>query len=250
MKKCFFIILMLSGLYSMPICAQRPAEPEMVIVEGGIFDMGSTRNNDENPVHQVSLDGFRIGRYEITVAEYRAFCDATGRRMPAAPAWGWIDNHPMTLISWTDASDYCDWLTDKTGVLYRLPTEAEWEYAARGGNKSRNTEYSGSNNSEMVGWYDIHGEGTKPVGQKQPNELGIYDMSGNVLEWCSDWYDSDFYAAAGVSDNPRGPQNGISRVMRGGSWLIPARFSTVSYRYNLSPSLPHRINGFRVVSPL
>ena len=154
----------------------------------------------------------------------------------------------MTLVNWTDASAYCDWLTDKTGILYRLPTEAEWEYAARGGNKSKGFEYSGSQNPETVGWYDVHGDGTKAVGQKQPNELGLYDMSGNVFEWCSDWYDSSYYSISPVS-SPRGHLNGHSRVLRGGSWLTPSTFSSVSYRYNLTPNLAHRINGFRLVSP-
>lgn len=236
-------------LLSLTAYAQRPEEPAMVRVEGGTFEMGSNNEADEKPVHTVTVGSFSIGKYEVTVAEYRAYCTATGRKMPVAPPWGWFDNHPITLISWTEASDYCDWLTDKTGKLYRLPTEAEWEYAARGGNKSKNTRYSGSQNVEAVAWYDAQGLGSKPVGTKQPNELGIYDMSGNVFEFCSDWYDAAYYSKSPVV-NPRGPLNGLSRVLRGGSWLTPAIFSTVTHRYNLSPSLPHRINGFRVVSPL
>jgi formylglycine-generating enzyme required for sulfatase activity len=128
-----------------------------------------------------------------------------------------------------------------------LPTEAEWEYAARGGNISKGTQYSGSADVEAVGWYDAQGLGSKAVGKKQPNELGLYDMSGNVFEWCADWYGN--YDPKSPATDPRGPLNGLSRVMRGGSWLVPASFATVTHRYNLNPSLPHRINGFRLVSP-
>jgi sulfatase modifying factor 1 len=245
MKNTSLTLLLLVAFFSSGY-SQRPAEPEMVLVEGGNFNMGSDRNPDERPVHRVTVSSFRMAKYEVTVAEYKAYVAATGRSMPiTAPPWGWIDSHPMTLVNWTEASAYCDWLTDKSGKLYRLPTEAEWEYAARGGKKSKNTMYSGAANPEGIAWYDAQGLGTKPVGQKQPNELGLYDMSGNVFEWCSDWY--GMYTA-GPAIDPRGPLNGLSRVMRGGSWLVPASFATVTHRYNLNPSLPHRINGFRLVS--
>lgn len=248
MKTIFVLSSLLLALMASTTYAQRPAEPAMITVEGGSFMMGSNLDEDTKPIHRVTVSSFKMGKYPVTVSAYRAFCDATGRNMPEPPPWGWIANHPMTLVSWTDASAYCDWLTDKTGTLYRLPTEAEWEYAARGGKKSKNFEYSGSNKLEAVGWYDADGNGTKPVGQKAPNELGLYDMSGNVFEWCADWYDPDYYANSPDTD-PRGPLNGQSRVMRGGSWLIPAAYARVSYRYNLRPNLPHRINGFRLVSP-
>lgn len=248
MQRIFVLSILSVMLINSASYAQRPVEPVMIRVEGGTFKMGSNNDADEKPVHNVTLSSFSIGKYEVTVAEYKAYCTATGRKMPVAPPWGWFDNHPMTLISWTEASAYCDWLTDKTGKLYRLPTEAEWEYAARGGKKSKNFPFSGSQDADAVAWYDAQGLGTKPVGTKQPNELGIYDMSGNVFEYCSDWYDGTYYSKS-PAENPRGPLNGLSRVMRGGSWLTPAIFSTVTHRYNLNPSLPHRINGFRVVSP-
>jgi len=247
MKKIFALLVLFVALINLSAFAQRPVKPAMVRVEGGTFKMGSNQNADEKPIHSVTVSSFNIGKYEVTVLEYKAYCNSIGRKMPVAPPWGWSDDAPMTLINWTDSSNYCDWLTDKTGTLYRLPSEAEWEYAARGGNKSKGYIYSGSPNLETVGWFDS--PNAHPVGQKKPNELGIYDMSGNVFEFCSDWYDGTYYSKS-PAINPRGPQNGLSRVMRGGSWLAPAGFSTVTYRYNLNPSLSHRINGFRVVSPI
>jgi formylglycine-generating enzyme len=195
--------------------------PEMVLVEGGSFTMGDEwgmGSEDELPTHEVSLKNFKISKTEVTVKQYRQFCRETGRSMPEAPSWGWQDNNPMVNVNWHDAVAYCDWLSDKMDGLYRLPTEAEWEYAARGGKNSKGFKYSGGQSMHSVGWFSENSNSrTQAVASKKPNELGIYDMSGNVWEWCSDWYGKDYYANS-PSSNPRGPSSGSNRVLRGGSW--------------------------------
>jgi formylglycine-generating enzyme required for sulfatase activity len=133
--------------------------------------------------------------------------------MPYAPSWGWKDKNPIVNVSWDDAEAFCEWLGG------RLPTEAEWEYAAKGGSESKGYEYSGSNIVDDVTWhFGNSGSTTHPVGTRQANEFGLYDMSGNVLEWCSDWYDQGYYQKS-PQVNPQGPTSGTSRVVRGGAWF-------------------------------
>ncbi|MFH0992109.1 MAG: SUMF1/EgtB/PvdO family nonheme iron enzyme [bacterium] len=183
---------------------------DMVYVDGGTFTMGSNDYDDEKPPHQVTVRNFSIDKYEVTVAKFKQYCQATNRSMPAAPSWGWNDNDPVVNVSWEDANAYAKWAGK------RLPTEAEWEYAARGGNKSRGFKYAGSDDENTVAW-NTNNSGSKvhPVGGKYPNELGIYDLSGNVWEWCSDWYVS---YPSGSQTNPTGSISGQNRVLRGGSW--------------------------------
>jgi formylglycine-generating enzyme required for sulfatase activity len=167
--------------------------------------------------------------------------------MPDAPSWGWKDTHPMVNINYNDANAYCNWLSEKTGKDYRLPTEAEWEFAARGGNNSNNYTYSGSNDLEEVGWStDNSGSSTQACGRKKPNELGLYDLSGNVWEWCKDWYDSNYYSNS-PSSNPRGPSSGSDRVLRGGCWYYPATDCRVANRSYRDPTNRYIHYGFRVV---
>jgi formylglycine-generating enzyme required for sulfatase activity len=147
-------------------------------------------------------------------------------------------------VSWDDTQEFIRKLNLQTGKSYRLPTEAEWEYAARGGNKSKGYTYAGSNVLDEVGWYSEYK--THPVGQKQANELGIYDMSGNVWEWCGDWYDAYPFTA---QTNPKGPLSGSYRVLRGGSWHDPAERCRVSYRNSIYPDFRFYFNGFRLVLP-
>lgn len=223
---------------------QAVAVPEgMVLVEGGWFYMGSNDGEeDEKPVHKVYVESFYIDKYEVTVAEYRKYCTAAGKPMPEAPSWGWEEDHPIVNVSWEDADAYARWAGK------RLPTEAEWEYAARGGNKSKGYEYSGSNDLNDVAWfYRNSGSKTHPVSQKKPNELGLYDMSGNVWEWCTDWYSKDYYSQS-PDKNPQGPWTGTSRVRRGSSWnydLGGINDCLVAKRNNHNPDLRLSIIGFR-----
>lgn len=248
-----FIISILAYCFTLNVLAQTGEKtvkiPETIAVEGGSFQMGDAEGDaDEKPVHQVTVNDFRIGKYEVTVAEYRNYCENTGRSMPAAPSWGWQDDHPMVNITWWDASSYCLWLSRMSKQKFRLPTEAEWEYAARGGNKSLNLPYSGGKSIDKVGWYvnNMRESTTKSVGKLAPNELGIYDMSGNAWEWCSDFFAEDYYANA-ASINPRGPEKGLFHVIRGGSWFDGYNQCKVSFRRNGSPMDLLGNLGFRVL---
>jgi formylglycine-generating enzyme required for sulfatase activity len=215
----------------------------MVYVQGGTFTMGCTSEQDFNdcrqPTHQVSLSSFQIGKYEVTQAEWEAVMGSNPSKFKGCP------NCPVESVSWNDIQDFIIRLKAKTGKKYRLPTEAEWEYAARGGNRSRGNKYSGSNNFDEVAWHShTSGNKTHLVAGKKPNELGIYDMSGNVYEWCSDWY-GDYSSSS--KTNPNGPSSGSNRVLRGGSWYFNPQACRVSDRSYFDPV--SRINdiGFRLV---
>ena len=215
----------------------------MVYVEDGTFTMGCTSeqsncNSDETP-HQVTLSSYYIGKYEVTQAQWIEI-------MGDNPSTFKGDNFPVENVSWEDIQEFITKLKEKTGRTYRLPTEAEWEYAARGGNKSQGYLYSGSNNLNDVGWYDDNNSynRTHPVGEKQANELGIYDMSGNVYEWCSDWYGS--YSSSSQT-NPTGPSGGSSRVFRGGGWGHNADNCRVAIRYLNKPDSRNNYSGFRLI---
>lgn len=243
-------LLLTATLLAITITTTAQTYPEMILVEGGTFTMGDEwmlGDADEQPTHEVTLKNYKIGKTEVTVKQYRAFCNATGKSMPDTPDWGWQDSHPIVNVSWHDAVAYCDWLSEKQGGLYRLPTEAEWEYAARGGKNSTGYKYSGSQSAYTVGWIkDNSNSKIHAVAQKKGNELGIYDMTGNVWEWCADWYDENYYANS-PSSNPRGPASGAYRVIRGGGWNYSAAFSRVANRNLNTPSYRLSRNGFRVV---
>lgn len=257
-------------------------EPEMVFVKGGDFKMGCTAEqisdciSDEKPVVNVRLDDFWMGKFEVTNAQFAEFLSDWGNRVEGNENWYEMDkysliyarddenfiprkgfeNHPVTNVSWYGAVAYTKWLSGQTNLNYRLPTEAEWEYAARGGQKSHGYIYSGSNSPEKVAWFSDYAansgtgwgfkndKGTHPVGQKLPNELEIFDMSGNVKEWCLDHYEN--FLEGGT--NPEGPQYGSLRVQRGGSWDNNApecRVSARSYEQHVSNFAVN--GGFRVV---
>ncbi len=248
MNKLFLLFTLF--LYSITVHAQQ--YPEMVKVEGGTFEMGDEwgiGDANEQTVHSVTLKTFSIAKTETTVAQWRTYCNTTGHSMPETPFWGWIDSHPIVNVTWDDAVAYCDWLSDKTGKIYRLPTEAEWEYAARGGKHSMGFKFSGSQSINSVGWHiGNSGSGTHPVAQKYRNELGLYDMSGNVWEWCQDLYGE---YVVGAQTNPRGAKTGIGgyRVLRGASWSNSPSDCRVAKRGTLTPGARFINNGFRVVLP-
>ena len=215
----------------------------MVPVEGGTFTMGATSEqgsdaeDDEKPAHQVTLSDYYIGQTEVTQALWKVV-------MGSNPSGHKGDNLPVELVSWDDCQEFIQKLNQLTGKQFRLPTEAEWEYAARGGRKSRGYKYAGDNDIGSVAWYDVNsGTGTHPVAAKQANELGIYDMSGNVWEWCGDWYGD--YQSSSQSD-PQGPSSGSSRVYRGGSYYFDARICRVSYRINSTPDYRDGNLGLRL----
>ena len=215
---------------------------EMVYVPGGTFTMGATAEQgsdaeyDEKPTHSVRLSGYYIGKYEVTQAQWKAI-------MGNNPSGFKGDNLPVENVSWDDCQKFIRKLNQLTGKKFSLPTEAQWEYAARGG-KSGGTKYSGSDDIGNVAWYGYNsGDKTHPVGEKSPNDLGIYDMSGNVEEWCQDWKgDYSSYSQT----NPTGPGSGYRRVLRGGSWGSYARFCRVSYRSRYVPDRRVFYFGFRL----
>jgi formylglycine-generating enzyme len=268
----------------------------LVLIRGGAFQMGSDDGEaDEKPVHSVTVRDFYLGKYELTVAQFKTFVDATGYKTDAekndAGSYFWIDGkwelkpgtnwrhdaegklrpqneykHPVIHLSWNDATEYCKWLSQKNGKTYRLPTEAEWEYAA--GNGSRHTKYSwgngepsGKNGGNVAdeskrpgngsSWdtkFDGYNDGywyTAPIGSYNPNDFGLYDMTGNVWEWCSDWYGSDYYKNS-PSNNPTGSATGSYRVQRGGSWLSNPQDCRVADRCNDAPGVRYYGTGFRL----
>ncbi len=244
----FFAVISL-GLVTVSCAVQNKTftvegiEFKMVFVEGGTFTMGATSEqgsdaySSEKPTHSVTLSDYYIGETEVTQGLWKAV-------MGSNPSYFKGDNLPVEQVSYEDVKTFITKLNQKTGKTFRLPTEAEWEYAARGGKKSKGYKYSGSNNIGDVAWYDKNSnDKTHPVKTKQPNELGIYDMSGNVWEWCSDWYES--YSSYSQT-NPQGPSSGAYRVIRGGSWNYSAKYCRVAYRYINNPSYRYNSLGFRL----
>jgi formylglycine-generating enzyme required for sulfatase activity len=230
---------------------------EMVSVEGGTFQMGGTMYSSEQPIHQVTLSSFQIGKYEVTQGQWEAVMGSN-----PSNSYGVGDNYPVYYVSWDDIvgtsgayteikgiryyeNGFIYKLNQLTGKQYRLPTEAEWEYAARGGNQSNGYTYSGSNNVDDVAWYYYNsGYSSHAVGTKQANELGIYDMSGNVYEWVGDWW--DIYTAD-AQTNPTGPATGSYRVFRGGSWYGAVAYCRVAARISCTPANCYSDLGVRVV---
>ena len=214
----------------------------MIAVEGGTFQMGATSeqgsnaDSDEKPVHSVTLSDYYIGETEVTQELWTAV-------MGNNPSYYKGNNKPVEQVSWNDCQEFIKKLNQLTGKNFRLPTEAEWEYAARGGKKSKGYKYSGSNTIDNVAWCCDNSSSTHDVKTKQANELGIYDMSGNVYEWCQDWYGS--YSIS-YKTNPTGPSSGSYRVGRGGSWYSYARDCRVSFRYFNFPGYSYSNLGLRL----
>lgn len=218
---------------------------KMIAVEGGTFQMGATNEqqsnqDDEKPVHSVTLDSYYIGETEVTQELWRAVMGSNPSEFSGD------DLRPVDNVSWDDCQIFIKELNKLTGKNFRLPTEAEWEFAARGGNSSSGYRYSGSSNIDDVAWYDDNGGSkTHPVKGKKPNELGIYDMNGNVWEWCSDWYSGGYYSSS-PQNNPKGPSSGSYRVLRGGGWNYTAEDCRVAYRVRNSPDVSSLYYGLRL----
>ncbi len=266
MKKVFFtlaaLIILVLNSYSQ--------EPEMILVEGGDFYMGNTMSaqKEEKPEHKVTLNDFYISVYEVTFDEYDLFCEARGLEKPDDGGFG-RGKHPVMNISWDDAVMFCNYLSrkykldqvyeiknDTSGFSvtydlskngYRLPTEAEWEYAATGGNKSEHYAYVGSNDPKETTWFaENSGDRPSEVGKLKPNELGIYDMGGNAWEWCNDFYDAAYYFKTEAS-NPKGPEKGTTRVYRGANFASKKETLRPTRRFSLGQAYETGMIGIRLV---
>ena len=241
-KKVYVSIFIISWMLFLQAC-KNDINIDMVFVEGGTFMMGSEdheSDSDEKPLHQVQLSDFYIGKYEVTQAEWTSVMKYNPSNIKG-------DKRPVECVSWFQVQIFISKLSTKTGRYYRLPTEAEWEYAARGGSKSKGYKYSGSNELDKVAWfYDNCEHQTHPVGTKAPNELGIYDMSGNVHEWCSGHYDNLYYSKSPLI-NPQGAETGEFLVFRGGSWYSDEIYCRIANRNYNSAELKNFSLGFRLV---
>ncbi len=252
--------------------------PEMVFVQGGTFPMGSERESYiEKPIHSVTVSSFNIGKTEITVAQFKSFVEDEGFKTDADKegssnvfkgvkyelknAVNWkcdargnprseraYNNYPVIHVSWNDAAAYCRWLSKKTGKPYRLPTEAEWEFAANGGNKSKSFNNSGPYLQDYYAYGRDPGDITHPVGSLDSNELGIYGMKGNFWEWCSDWFGENYYSVSPAKD-PQGPSSGAYRVFRGGDRESQPIIPHFNYRSYGAPMIRYGAVGFRAAAP-
>ncbi len=262
---------------------------QVVPVKGGCYQMGDSQGSEHEyvkPVHKVCVDDFSMGKNAVTVGDFKRFVNDTGYRTEAekgSGCYGWTgvtwkkkrsmswrnagfaqdDRHPVVCVSWNDAEAFAQWLSEKTGKTYRLPTEAEWEYAARSGGK--NEQYAGFSDvarlhvfadfcdKNCVFDHKTPGQDdgypyTAPVGGYKPNGLGLYDMTGNVWQWLHDWYGETYYAES-PKDNPKGPASGQYRALRGGSWLYEPLNLRATHRFFSNPSMPSNDVGFRLVFP-
>ena len=216
-------------------------EIDMVFVEGGTFKMGSREGNgDEQPIHTVTVNSFYIAKFEITQSHWFTLMNIRHK------SFNGCDDCPVEGVSWQDIQKFIKRINEATDRNYRLPTEAEWEYAAKGGKYSKHYLYAGSDTIENVGWFNENSEGKlQPVGKKKPNELGLYDMTGNVWEWCSDWYGENFYARS-PKVNPVGPSFGTDKILRGGGFRDYIRRCRSTYRGYHLPNNRSSGDGFRL----
>lgn len=279
MRHIFLFLHLLISIYA--------SSQDMVFVKGGTFEMGSKDGERDETIHTVTLNDYYIGRYEVTFEEYSAFCTATSREQPKDEGWG-RQKRPVINVNWYDAIEYCNWLSQKKGLQivytidkskkdpnnksrtddykwvvsvnwvangYRLPTEAEWEYAAR--SRGKDQKWAGTSEENSLASYGNYSEvikkdkdsykNTAPVGSFRANDMGLFDMSGNVVEWSWDWYDPNYYSNSSNTTNPRGSNTGFERTLRGGSWfhIGPTRLSC-SNRYHIDPDHSSSNIGFRI----
>lgn len=225
-----------------------PLIPNLVRIPEGWFSMGSEAGQDnERPVHRVWVDAFRLAACQVTNSEYARFLDATGRNPP--PCWHDSNfNHaqqPVVAVSWFEAMNYCEWMSAVTGSKYRLPTEAEWERAARGGVKGKLFPWGDAPPQSLPDYEKRWKNGPEPVARYEANPFGLYDICDNVHEWCSDWYQADYYLVS-PARNPRGPESGARRASRGGSWRHHIKVARCSARSSIPPEFQYADYGFRI----
>jgi formylglycine-generating enzyme len=223
---------------------------EMVLIPAGEFEIGSNEASEEQPLHRVYLDDFYIYKYEVTNAQYQQFVKDTGYRSPAFRKNAEFNHpdQPVVGVSWDDAVAYCQWLSRKSGKRYRLPTEAEWEKAARGGLSGMKFPWETSDLRGKANFGSVE-ESAARVGSFKPNGYGLHDMVGNVWEWCSDWYAKSYYSQS-PNSNPKGPESGLVRVVRGGSWASATESLRCANRHSADPSERVEYIGFRCVREL
>lgn len=230
-----------------------PVEPEMIEVRGGFFVMGCDEGaDDERPAHEVWVDPFLVAVYTVTNHEYEVFVKATQYPVTPSSLKDPDFNHPMqpvTGVSWNDAVAYCDWLRNVSGGAYRLPTEAEWEFAATAGKRENVYPWGTRNWEQRPELHSRFQKGPEVVGSFEPNALGLHDMGMNVHEWCSDWYDRNYYAHC-PAWNPVGAQDGTRRASRGGSWRHQVKITRCSARSSIPPGMRYADYGFRVAMPV
>ena len=229
---------------------QRASPPGWALIPSGWFGMGSDRGQDnERPQHQVWVDAFYLSERQVTNREYSIFLEASGVRPP--PMWSDPNfsgpDQPVVAVSWFDAVLYCEWLGRATGRRCRLPTEAEWERAARGGVEDKLFPWGDDPPQSRPGYGNRWQSGPEPVGQSPANAFGVYDICENVHEWCSDWYQANYYAIA-PERNPRGPESGSRRSSRGGSWRHHIKIARCAARSSIPPAFEYADYGFRVAS--
>ncbi len=239
-------MVMLVTMLPMTILAQNTIntpEIEMILIEGGTFQMGSADDDEsaeriEKPKHEVSVSDFQIGKYEVSQQLWENVMGTNPSQIKGNAL-------PVTNVSWNDVQEFIKRLNKMTKKKYRLPTEAEWEYAARGGNQSQGFIFIGSNNSDSVAWHFDNSDKTPhEIGSKQPNELGIYDMGGNIQEWVNDWYDG---YSNDSQTNPTGPKSSkIGKILRGGSYAILPEYGRPAWRCVSNPNFRSPLIGFRL----
>jgi formylglycine-generating enzyme required for sulfatase activity len=224
----------------------------LLTIPAGSFSMGSATGQDnERPVHRVWVDSFQLAACQVTHAEYAAFLGAT--EMAPPPSWNDANfNHPeqpVVAVSWFEAVKYCEWLSAKSGQRYRLPSEAEWEWAARGGVEGKLFPWGDAPPQSLPDYAARWKNGPEPVGRYAPNGFGLYDICENVHEWCSDWFSPDYYAVS-PERNPRGPETGQRKASRGGSWRHHIKVTRCAARSSIPPEFQYADYGFRVACEL
>lgn len=267
-KNIFFVLLVIVAISPTQNRILEPnipteksiSPPEMIFIKGGEFQMGDTRysgREDEFPVHKIFLSDFYISVYEVSIKTWKDIMGGNSRKTDSI--------NPVDKVSWDEAVQFCNMLSEELGLTpvyifngtditcnfdadgYRLPTEAEWEFAAKGGLLSKNYIYSGSDKADSVAWTgEEKPRKPQPIGVKKANELGIFDMSGNLAEWCWDYYNKNYYKYSEYK-NPSGPTRGRARILRGGSWIFNSIFAKTSYRLSDNPDTKNYHYGFRLV---